>query len=120
MAIIGSELMDAFRRADVKSFQLAMVQHLRLRMAAESAALSADGLMQLVEAGIRNSATYGITGEFDVRRYLECMLVYAEDFDRNPNYAWAGQILLADNIDGAAKMDRIGDYELFVLRKAAC
>jgi hypothetical protein len=115
MIRIRDEQMEALRRAGLKRFQTAMLIHLRSCMPSQTSVLSDEELLTTIETGISRAGSYGVILEFDVQRFLECTIKYGSDFDRDPAYAWAGEILHGPK-DGTAKINTISDYELFVLR----
>ena len=97
----------------LRQFEDRMVVRLRTRFPAETGAMDEPELRQLVQEGIEQANAYDVTAEFDVQRYLECMVEHGRDFDTAPETAWAGDILRTGGLTGAEKMDRIDDYETF-------
>jgi len=82
-----------------------------------------DGLPQsevelraVIGEAIDAAGRYDIFKADDVRRYLECCLRFGTDFDHSASTGWAADILNTRALDGATKMDRIEEYELFVLK----
>jgi hypothetical protein len=49
--------------------------------------------------------------EWDIRRYLECSVLYGWDFDQNPETKWAGDILNDPSMDAREKMDKIEQFD---------
>jgi hypothetical protein len=110
--IIRKEQMDVLSRFMLGQFENEMIVHLRSRF--QSCSQMKDGdLRTLVRGGVERAGQYEIVKEYDVRRYLEFMVEYGDDFDRTE---WAAQILTNQSLSGTQKMDRIDDYTLFVLR----
>jgi hypothetical protein len=64
----------------------------------------------LVRQGIAESASQGIDAERDVARYIEFLVIYGPEFQ---SLGWAAEILATPDLDGAEKMDRIDNYDLF-------
>ena len=116
MLKIRAEQMDAFSAYMRKQFEDRMVEHLRSRFPRAVRHMQEEELRELVRKGVKRAEGYGVTQEFDVRRYLECTVEHGADFDVNPATAWAGKILSAEGLSGSAKMDRIDEYETFALR----
>jgi hypothetical protein len=50
-------------------------------------------------------ATYGITSERDIILFLNHMYMLSPDFDTNPDFPWASEILNNPSIAPASKMD---------------
>ena len=113
MLTVRREQMDALSRYSLEQFEAAMLRHLRARFPEQTVGRLDPELRKLIKEGISQAAVYGITLENDVRRYLECVVLYGPDFDRNPETAWAGEILRSDDLDGTEKIDRIDEAELF-------
>ena len=74
-----------------------------------------EDVHMFVNIGVKRANGFGIDGEYDIQRFLECCLIYGEHFGETPESLWAGQILDQDDLSGTEKMDQINDYELFVL-----
>jgi hypothetical protein len=72
-------------------------------------------LDQFVLQGMIEARKYGVTKEFDVRLYIECLVSLGPKFAKNKDTAWAGVILNRDDIDGTEKMVLINDYLIFEL-----
>ena len=89
--------------------------HLRSNFLEQTKNLPEHVLREMIRSGINKAETYEVTDEVDVERFLECMVRYGEDFDNDPKTSWAGEILRDEGFNGREKMNRINDYELFVL-----
>ncbi len=116
MLVIREEQMKVFQASMLKKFEDKMVIHLRSNFSKEIENTIAHNLRVIVRAGIENAAKYDVTTEDDIRCYLEYMAIYGPDFDTNPKTSWAGDILRLKSIDGAEKMDRISEYDLFQMQ----
>jgi hypothetical protein len=69
-----------------------------------------------MEAGLQKTAAYGITDGWDITRYMECQLRWGARFDEDADYRWAAAVLAGD-LSGTDKMDRIDDHVVNVLRQ---
>ena len=113
MLTIRREQMEALGRQSLQQFEAALLEHLRTRFPTQTDGRLDPELRTMIHDGIDRATVYGITLENDVRRYVEWMVLYGPDFDRNPETAWAGDILRTDDLDGTEKIDRIEEAELF-------
>jgi len=117
MITVRKEQMDALSESMVHGFVRRMVVQLRSRFDATLHAATDDQLAKLVAFGIERAKPYGVVSEGDVSRYLEYMVEYGHDFDKNPRTAWAQSILTAPNTSGSKKMDDLDSFTTFELRK---
>ncbi len=111
MFVIRREQMDVFSQAEIKKFESRMILHLRSVFPDQTKNTSNPDLLKMIQLGIEKSAKYNIITEGDVRRYLECSILYGWDFDTKSEIYWAGEILRDDDLDGETKMDMIEQHE---------
>lgn len=116
MLVIREEQMSALSQAMLKQFEDRMVVHLSSDFPTETREISEGELRILIQEGIEQAEQYQIILEDDVRRYLEFMVMYGQNFDTSSNTAWAGKILHTKELDGTAKMDLIDERELEMVR----
>jgi len=112
--VLRKDQMEAFSVYMVRNFEKKMLHHLRETFKEQTAARDDASLLGAVQAGIKKSLKYGIEMEDDIRRYLEHMVIYGDEFDTDPKTSWAREILTLQNIDGTAKMNMIDDTSVFV------
>jgi hypothetical protein len=67
---------------------------------------------KIIRTGVERALSYGIDREADVARYISIMYTLGHDFDADPRYRWAAEIL-NDEIGG--KMDRVCEMTKTVL-----
>ncbi len=107
MLVMRKVQMEAFGKYMAEEFENNMAEHLRAAFPAQIAVLSEPELRSLVHNGAARAQSYGVRMRPDIRRYLECMVVYGADFDTSSRTGWAGRILRAKSLSGAEKMDMI-------------
>lgn len=56
-------------------------------------ALGDDNCRELVTLGIKNAEVYDIVNERDVCKYIDLMVSFGVEFDKNPELPWAAKIL---------------------------
>jgi len=113
MLKIRKTQMDSLSEAMLKQFEDRMVTHLRSACPEQTHDMPEPELRATIHAGIESAEKYGITSEVDIRRYLECVMVYGPNFDTNPKTAWASHILNNKELSGTEKMNRVDEYALF-------
>lgn len=93
MLTIRKEQLAVFREPAINDYMKRTVIHLNERFPEKCEALGEAKVQETVKYGIQRSASYGITTEGDVRRYIDLMLMFGPDFDQNPGLPWAASIL---------------------------
>lgn len=116
MLTIRREQMAVLERCMFKRFEDRMVVRLSTSYPQQCAAMSEPALRDMIREGTKQAAVYRVTAEFDVERYLECMVLYGVDFDTADRTLWAGEILRAEGVEGSEKMNRIDNHETFSRR----
>lgn len=107
MLVMRKIQMEAFGKYMAEEFENSMAEHLRAAFPAQVAALSEPELRGLVHNGTARAQSYDVQMRPDIRRYLECMVIYGADFDTSNRTGWAGRILRARSLSGTEKMDMI-------------
>ena len=104
---IDADQLRIFRQGAFTEYKAGLKAHLKVRFAKQIETLRLDDgdLSQLVTNGIDRARMYGIRTRFDVRRFVEYMLLLDPDFDLNPDYQWAGKIIFTNGLAGREKMD---------------
>ena len=97
-------------------FEANMVSHLSSTFPTQTKSMEVEAIRDLVQDGMARAGQYGITSERDIRRYLEYMVMYGADFDNAPETPWAGKILNNEALSVSQKLDRLDDYDTFVLK----
>lgn len=111
MLVIREEQMEVFKKVAIENFENRMFKHLRTVFSIQTMTLNDYELLKLIQVGIYNSKKYGMKMEWDIRRYLECSVLYGWDFDENPKTKWARKILNDQSINAREKMDKIEQFE---------
>ncbi len=93
-----------------------MAVHLRTKFASRAASIPDEQLIEQIELGIGEARGHGVVHEDDIRRYLECLVIYGAPLDQQPNAPWLADILHRKVISGRAKLDLIDDAALQLVR----
>lgn len=118
MFVIRAEQLATLGEVHREQFVQEMVNHWRTNFRQRVGGASDAELRARVVQGMQRGESYGVLTRYDLRRYLEYVITYGDDFDGNPRTAWAGSILAADGLSGTEKMDQIDAHETFVQRGA--
>ncbi len=116
MLIITEEQRANLSQAPLKQFKQDMFIHLTDNFPEDIEGKSKNELQTLIHEGVKQAELYQIEIANDVRRYLEFMVIYAQDFDKNSNTVWAHEALQLEKLNGTAKMDLIDELEIEMMR----
>ena len=106
---LRKEQMDALAHSREERFVAEMVRHLRTDLPSHCIrqGLSEPDLEPFVRKGLAAAHEHGLTSDDGVRQYLECLVVFAPDFDRHPGYADLGRIVNDHSLTDAEKTDAL-------------
>lgn len=93
MFTIRQAHLAALSQAVQKDFEDRMVAHLGEAFPGPYRALGEQQAREMIQHGIRQAAGYDIVVERDVCQYIDLMMIYGTDFDRDDRYPWAAAIL---------------------------
>ena len=82
-----------------------VIAFIRGRYADRCAAFTEAELRGLVATALRRSREHGFDREADILRYVNIMYTLGCDFDRDPAFPWAAEILARPQLSGASKVD---------------
>lgn len=89
-----------------RGFEQEMVAHLAEFSPALFKAIGEEQMRKAVRAGIRKADGYGFDKRGSVRFCLEMMLLFGSQFDTDPQYPWAAELLL--DREAAPDLERAG------------
>jgi hypothetical protein len=116
MLIIRKEQMAVFSRAELEEFGDRMVKHLNKCFSEECKSLGEPEVRKLIQYGVGRAASYGITVERDVCKYIDLMMAFGVDFDQSTHHSWASNVLNHPKLKNPTrKMNR-----LFQVAKRHC
>jgi len=114
MLVIRKEQMDMMSRSHLKQYFDNLERHLKNRYP-EKTKYIGDELSELIIKGVDKAKGYNITDKNDIKRFLEYIIQYGKDFGESPDSCWAKQILDNTEWSGTLKMNKIDEYDLFVI-----
>ena len=108
MLTIRKEQLAVFGPLGKKAFEDRMLAHLHKFFPEQCKALDEHKLRETIQYGTQRAASYRITSERDVCKYIDLMIFYGRDFDKDTNLPWAQSILQNKNIrNPSAKVERL-------------
>ena len=93
MLTIRREQMAVFRGPALRTFEDHVIVHLDKCFPGQTKALGEPNVRETIQYGIRRAASYGIVAERDVCKYIDLMIVFGRDFDKDPRQPWAQSVL---------------------------
>jgi hypothetical protein len=108
MLTIREEQMSVFGPLGKKAFEERMLVHLKKVFSEQSEALGEPKLRETIQYGTQRAAAYHITSERDVCKYIDLMILYGRDFDKDPKLPWAQSALQNQAIrNPTSKIERL-------------
>jgi len=93
MLTIRKEQLRALDRDKRDRFIDTALEHLRKFFPERCNALGENQLRRWIEYGIERAGSYRIVSERGVCKYMDVMIVFGKDFDRDKELPWASKIL---------------------------
>src|SRR5579859_6130445 len=91
--IIRAQQMAVMDRYADRAFEREMVQHVHEFVPARAKRAGQGGVRAFVDSGISKARKRGFSGRGPLRLYLDLMLLFGSDFDSDPQYPWALDVL---------------------------
>lgn len=118
MIVIDERNFASFERASLERFFADMRAHVERCFPEQFRALERETLDELLRHGLARARTHGFSGERDVCKFIDLMFVFGRDFDRDPQFPWASEILVGRwPADPSARIARLGEAALAALRQ---
>jgi hypothetical protein len=89
-------MMLAFDKAAQNNFEDRMALHVRQFFPESFNRMGEVQTREFIAYGIERAATFAITLEPDVCKYIDVMVTFGRDFDVDPSCSWATAILYED------------------------
>jgi hypothetical protein len=93
MYFIRNIQLDAFKEVAFRSFENDMVEHIKEYFPNHFSLMKEDDVRKTVRYGHKIAGSYGFVTQRDVCIYLSLMFVLGSNFDADPLYPWAKEIL---------------------------
>lgn len=116
---IRKEQLDAMQEVRLPEFEDRMVEHLAKFSPLHTKSLGEKGIRVLIRAGMQRAENHGFTRRGPVKFYIECTIFMGIDFDTDPQYAQAAEILADSSIaDQTERADRVHAWLMELLAAA--
>ena len=108
MLTIRKEQLAIFDPVGRKAFEDRVITHLKKVFPEQSAALGELKLRETIQYGTQRAAAYRVASERDVCKYIDLMIFYGRDFDKDAKHPWAQSILQNQAIrNPTSKIERL-------------
>jgi hypothetical protein len=108
MLNIRKEQLAVFGPLGKKAFEDRVVAHIKKVFPERSQSLGEPKLRETIQYGTQRAAAHRIISEHDVCKYIDLMILYSRDFDKDPNLPWAQSILQNQAIrNPSSKIERL-------------
>lgn len=112
MLTIRKEQFAIFQKKAVEDFESQVLVHIQRFFPEQSQQVGEAGMRDLIAYGIKRAAAYEIVERADVCQYIDFMVAFGRDFDRDPELPWASSVLNDPEIPGPGA-------RVFALQQAA-
>jgi len=108
MLTIRKEQIAVFGPLGKKAFEERMLAHIKKVFPEQSESLGEPKLRETIQYGTQRAAAHRIISERDVCKYIDLMVLYGRDFDKDLNLPWAQDILQNQSIrNPSSKIERL-------------
>jgi hypothetical protein len=90
---LRKEQMEAFSAAAMAEFEDRLFKRETKLFAEDCKKLGDERVRLEIRGGIERAATYGLTTELAICRFVDVMFAFGRDFDTNKKLPWAREIL---------------------------
>jgi hypothetical protein len=108
MLIIRKEQMRAMALQSLEEFESRLTAYITEDFPEQAEALGTANLRKAVHDGVNKALDYSFETERDLSKYVYIMFTLGRDFDKDPEFPWAGEILRADS-GSPLRMERLYD-----------
>jgi hypothetical protein len=70
-----------------------MIEHIAKFFPKQFAEIGEPRMRETIQYGIKRAESYGIVAERDACKYIDLMVVFGRDFDRDPALPWVRDVL---------------------------
>ena len=120
MLVIRDEQMKVFAQNAKKQFEAETVRHISEFSSRQFEILGEKSIRQIVSLGVERAEKYGFTNRGPVRFYIELMFMFGSDFDTDPLYGWAVEVLSgADPADQMTRADQLHQRAMHYIEMVA-
>jgi len=107
MLIIRNEQIEALKSDRQTKFIKKVYKYLIQDHNDKISSLQKNEIENIIILGIEKSALYKISSEKAITLYIVIMLILGIDFDTNPHYDWAKEILINEEYQESEKIQKL-------------
>ncbi len=104
---IRPEQYGALDELAISDFEARVTAHIQEFFPQQCEELGPKGTHEFIRYGIAKAASYEITDETEVCQYIDLMFGFGEDFDSDPEQAWAAQVLNSPQVPPLERMSTL-------------
>jgi len=120
MFTIRKGQITVFEKNAYTCFEDDMVEHLRSFAGKHCEVIGEKKVRETIQSGIERAKKYDLTNRGPVRFFIEMMFMFGSEFDTDPQYPWAVDILNDDTIPGQMfRAERLYDEMILYLDNVA-
>jgi hypothetical protein len=93
MLTIRKEQLAVFQKVASQNFENRTLSHIKKCFPKQMGTLGEPGTRDLIRYGIQRSASYRFRKQSDICKYIDIMVIFGRDFDRDPELPWAAGVL---------------------------
>lgn len=101
--VVRNEQMSVFSQYMVRQYESRVMAYIHATYPQFAQEKGYSYLQSLIRSGIEKAAEYEIYAEDDVQCFIDCLIIFGEDFDTNSCLAWSAAILGDKGIAGDEK-----------------
>lgn len=110
MFIIKNKQADVFKALALKKFEDEMVVHVKEFFPTHFMAIGETSTRNSIQYAYSQAKKYGFNSQRNVCLYLNSMIAFGSNFDKDPQYRWAQSILLDNTINNAmTRIDKVSE-----------
>lgn len=117
--IIREEQLKKFSEVLKRGFEDRLLACLKQGLPAHAEKFGDDRTRRAIQLGIERAAACGIRSEMGTARFVQLLFLFDRDFERNPRYPWATQVMADPGIAGEARAERLVQSAVSALRAVA-
>jgi hypothetical protein len=115
MLVIRKEQIEVLRQPLLQEFEDKTYVRLLAYKPGECASLGEAAVRLSIRQGMQKAMACGISREVDIARYINIMYTLGHDFDADPRYPWAAEILNDGTLKGESKVQQLCDLTAITL-----
>lgn len=93
MLTIRKEQMEVLSKVEACSCEDRRLEHIRTTFPNQFANFGEQKTREMIRYGVKRAANYGFKDDPGVLNYVEVMVLFGRDFDKDKQLPWAAQIL---------------------------